>query len=102
MHGFAALLAGQGVGPGDRVGLQSENRPEWSVAYMGILQAGAVVVPLDAQLKSGEVGEILSTSGARLCVVSARQAAVLEEVRAARLPSLQLVSLDPAHTIWRC
>jgi long-chain acyl-CoA synthetase len=96
MHGFAALLAGQGVGPGDRVGLQSENRPEWSVAYMGILQAGAVVVPLDAQLKSGEVGEILSTSGARLCVVSARQAAVLEEVRAARLPSLQLVSLDPA------
>jgi long-chain acyl-CoA synthetase len=28
--------------------------------------------------------------------VSARQAAVLEEVRAARLPSLQLVSLDPA------
>jgi long-chain acyl-CoA synthetase len=96
MHAFAALLAAEGVEPGDRVGLQSENRPEWSVAYMGILQAGAVVVPLDAQLKAGEVGEILSTSGARLCVVSARQSAVLEEVRGTRLPALRLVGLDRA------
>ena len=94
MHAFAALLVHQGVESGDRVGLQSENRPEWSVAYMGILQAGAVVVPLDAQLKAGEVGELLATSGAKLCVVSARQLAVLEEVRASRLPSLRLVGLD--------
>ena len=49
---------------------------------MGILQTGAVVVPLDAQLTAGEVGEILSTSGAQLCIASARQAAVLAEVRA--------------------
>jgi long-chain acyl-CoA synthetase len=94
MHAFAALLASEGVEPGDRVGLQSENRPAWSVAYMGILQAGAVVVPLDAQLKAGEVGEILATCGARLCVVSARQSAVLDEVRASRLPALRLVGLD--------
>ncbi|MGH7741827.1 MAG: AMP-dependent synthetase/ligase [Candidatus Eiseniibacteriota bacterium] len=94
MHAFAALLAEQGVQPGDRVGIQSENRPEWSVAYMGILQAGAVVVPLDVQLTAGEVGEILATSGARLCVVSARQAAVLAEVRGARLPALQIVGFD--------
>jgi long-chain acyl-CoA synthetase len=94
MHAFAALLAEQGVAPGDRVGLQSENRPEWSIAYMGILQAGAVVVPLDVQLKAGEVGEILATSGARLCVVSARQSPVLAEVREARLPALRLVGLD--------
>ena len=96
MHAFAALLRREGVAPGDRVGLQSENRPEWAIAYMGILQAGAVVVPLDAQLKSAEVGEILFTSGARLCVVSARQTPVLEEVRASRLPQLRFVGLDGA------
>jgi len=97
MHRFAAWLAAEGVGAGDRVGLQSENRPEWAIAYMGILEAGAVVVPLDVQLKAGEVGEILSTSGARLCVVSARQRPVLDEVRAARMPELRLVSLDAAE-----
>ena len=64
LHAFTALLEREGVRPGDRVGLQSENRPEWGLAYMAILEAGAVVVPLDAQLKALEVGEILATAGA--------------------------------------
>ena len=49
MHAFTALLEREGVRPGDRVGLQGENRPEWGLAYLAILGAGAVVVPLDAQ-----------------------------------------------------
>ncbi|MBI1799832.1 MAG: AMP-binding protein, partial [Candidatus Eisenbacteria bacterium] len=43
MHAFAAALEAQGVRPGDRVALQSENRPEWGIAYLAILQTGAVV-----------------------------------------------------------
>jgi long-chain acyl-CoA synthetase len=97
MHAFAALLEAEGVRHGDRVGLQSENRPEWLMAYLAILQAGAVVVPLDAQLKAVEVGEILATAGASHCVVSARQSSVLDQVRAERLTGLRLVSLDPAE-----
>jgi long-chain acyl-CoA synthetase len=95
MHAFAALLDELGVMPGDRVGLQSENRPEWGLAWMAIIEAGAVVVPLDAQLRSQEVGEILDTAGARFCVVSARQHPLLEEVRRERLASLRLIALDP-------
>ena len=94
-HAFAAMLADVGVRPGDRVGLQSENRPEWAIAYLAILEARAVVVPLDAQLKDQEVGEILATAGAALCVVSAKQQPLLEEVRKSRLPALRLVALDP-------
>jgi long-chain acyl-CoA synthetase len=95
MHAFAALLEAEGVKPGDRVGIQSENRPEWGLAYLAILEAGAVVVPLDAQLKAQEVGEILATAGARFCVVSARQQPLLEQVRASRLGDLVLFALDP-------
>lgn len=95
VHAFAALLVREGVRPGDRVGLQSENRPEWGLAYMAILEAGAVVVPLDAALKEQEVGEILATAGADWAVTSARQHPVLAAARAARLPSLRLVGLDP-------
>jgi long-chain acyl-CoA synthetase len=97
MHRFAALLVARGVRPGDRVGLQSENRPEWMLAYLAILETGAVVVPLDAQLKAVEVGEILATAGADWCVVSARQMGVLEQVRDSRLTGMKLVSLDPAE-----
>lgn len=95
VHAFAALLVREGVKPGDRVGLQSENRPEWGLAYMAILEAGAVVVPLDAALKEHEVGEILSTAGATCAVVSARLHPVLAAVRGSRLPALRLVALDP-------
>lgn len=94
-HAFAALLVREGVRPGDRVGLQSENRPEWGIAYMAILEAGGVVVPLDAALKEQEVGEILATAGATLAVTSARQQAVLDAVRESRLGDLRLVGLDP-------
>ncbi len=96
MHAFAALLARSGVRPGDRVGLQSENRPEWGIAYLAILKSGAVVVPLDTLLREHEVGELLATCSATHCVVSARQLEVVQRARDARLPGLKLVSLDPA------
>ncbi|MCC6349629.1 MAG: AMP-binding protein [Candidatus Eisenbacteria bacterium] len=101
-HAFAALLAREGVRAGDRVGLQSENRPEWGLAYMAILELGAVVVPLDAALREQEVGEILATAGAEFAVVSARLHPVLSAVREGRLGSLRLVGLDdlPGLASW--
>ena len=99
MHAFTALLEREGVRPGDRVAIQSENRPEWGLAYLAALEAGAVVVPLDAMLKEQEVGEILAQSGARFCMVSARQRPVVERARDARVPDLRLVSLDPCDDL---
>jgi len=40
-----ARLAALGIEPGDRVALVSENRPEWVVADLAIMSAGAVTVP---------------------------------------------------------
>src|SRR5512145_2754913 len=51
VRAFATLLEREGVRPGARVALQSDNRPEWGLSYLAILATGAVVVPLDAQLK---------------------------------------------------
>src|SRR5690348_4741386 len=62
VRAFATLLEREGVRPGARVALQSDNRPEWGLAYLAVLATGAVVVPLDAQLKDMEVGEILTTA----------------------------------------
>ena len=50
----AEALAGAGILPGEKVALTGANSPEWALAYFGILAAGAVVVPLDHQLKPEE------------------------------------------------
>src|SRR6266478_379359 len=52
-----------GVRPGDRVALWLRNCPEFIPALFGILQAGAVAVPINNFLKPDEVGFILNDSG---------------------------------------
>ena len=41
------FLLSDGVKKGDHIGLSGKNSPEWAIAYLGILYAGATVVPLD-------------------------------------------------------
>ncbi|MGD0346067.1 MAG: AMP-binding protein [Terracidiphilus sp.] len=45
---FAAFLARQGIGQGDRVLLWAENSAEWIAAFHGCLLRGVLAVPLDA------------------------------------------------------
>ncbi|HXS83623.1 MAG TPA: AMP-binding protein [Methylomirabilota bacterium] len=95
VRSFTALLEREGVRPGARVGLQSDNRPEWGLAYLSVLAAGAVVVPLDAQLREQELGELLATAEATHAIGDARHLPLLDGARIARRPALRLVSLDP-------
>ena len=94
VRAFAALLEREGVRPGARVALQSDNRPEWGLAYLAVLAAGAVIVPLDALLKAQEVGEILAAAEATHAIGDARHLPMLAAAKAARLPVLRLLSLD--------
>src|SRR5258706_10433246 len=51
----AAALQLAGVTAGVRVALLCENRPEWVLALLGALRAGATVVPLDTKLGVSEL-----------------------------------------------
>jgi long-chain acyl-CoA synthetase len=61
---FANGLQGLGIKSGMRVALFLPNIPEFIIAYLGILKLGAVVVSVNAMLKSDEVRFILNDSGA--------------------------------------
>jgi long-chain acyl-CoA synthetase len=63
---LAGLLAAEGVGPGDRVGLMLPNVPQFPVCYYGILRLGGVVVPMNVLLKEREVAYYLEDSGAKV------------------------------------
>lgn len=66
----AALLRRSGVRPEERVVLMLPNLPEFGIGYLGILMAGATVVPLNPLLKTEEVRYILEDSGttAMMCL----------------------------------
>lgn len=89
----AAGLIGLGLAPGDRVAILSENRPEWLLADIAILSAGAIDVPLHAALAAEQVGFQMAHAGARGAIVStATQAAKVAAVAGA-LPELAWVVL---------
>ncbi len=61
----ANLLVDRGVQPGDKIALSCPNLPYFTIAYYGILKAGAVVVPLNVLLKAREVAYHLKDSEAK-------------------------------------
>lgn len=60
----AHALVDAGIRTGDKVALSCLNVPWFSVAYFGILETGAVVVPLNALLKAREIAHHLTDSDA--------------------------------------
>ena len=75
-------LEALGVRPRDRVAILSDSRPEWVIADLATLTAGAVTVPVYPTLPANQVGYILAHSGARVVVVADEaQAAKVREAR---------------------
>jgi long-chain acyl-CoA synthetase len=75
-------LAAAGVAPGDRVGLMSATRYEWTLCDLAIWHAGAVTVPIYETSSVEQVGVILADSGAVACFLeSAAHARTVAAVR---------------------
>jgi long-chain acyl-CoA synthetase len=69
---LASYLLKIGLEPGGRVAIISENRPEWCCAYLSVVRAGGVAVPIDAQLGKEELGNLLGDSESRIVFHSRR------------------------------
>ena len=54
-----------GIHPGDRVAIWAPNCAEWVVTALGLLGAGAVLVPLNTRFKGPEAAYVLRASGTR-------------------------------------
>ncbi len=88
---IAAGLAGLGIEVGDRVGILAGTRPEWTLADLGALAAGAVVVPVYHTNSPEECAYVLGHAGVRAVFCEdAAQVAKLAGVRDG-LPALEHV-----------
>src|SRR3954464_12963527 len=63
---IAAGLIDLGIEPGERVAILSETRPEWTLADLGAIVAGAVVVPIYQTASAEEARHVLEDSETKL------------------------------------
>ena len=72
----AGFLASEGIKPGDRVMLVSNNAPEWGMSYFGVLKAGATCIPCDPESSTSEILNFARAGNAAGIICSEK---VLEE-----------------------
>jgi long-chain acyl-CoA synthetase len=89
VHSAAKGLIAAGIAPGDRVGVMSRTRYEWTLLDFAIWTAGAITVPVYETSSAEQVEWILGDSGAVAVLTETdAHAAVVEQVRG-RLPELK-------------
>ena len=90
------LLKERGIKPQDRVLLLMENSIAFYVAYFGILQIGAVVVPLNTFLHEKELVHIIADAKPTFFICSSRRKDKLREFTADLPPTIdeQELKLD--------
>jgi long-chain acyl-CoA synthetase len=91
VHDVSLGLRDLGIGPGDRVAILSENRPEWAIADYACLALHVADVPVYPTLPAKQVEYMLRDSGAVAIFVSTKpQLAKVLEIRR-QLPALRHV-----------
>ncbi len=97
---LATALHEMGVKPDDRVGILSENRPEWTMADFAVLNASAVSVPVYPTLLGWQIEYILNDAGTVVLVCSNQeQLDKVLEIRS-HVPTLHaIIVCDPPATM---
>lgn len=75
----ASWLETHAIAAGARVVLLAENDGVWCGAYLGVLRAGAVAVPLDTNYSAAQVAKLLVDCGASAIFTSGRFVALARE-----------------------
>lgn len=103
---LCAALRADGVQRGDRVLVMLDNTPEYAVALHAVLMAGAVIVPVSAQTKSGKLAFLAADTGATALLThgalatqwapALKDASALRSVRSIAVPAWD----DPRLRPW--
>ncbi|NNM53499.1 MAG: AMP-binding protein [Spirochaetales bacterium] len=74
---WAALFISLGIRRGQSIALRGKNSPSWVLAFLGCVQAGAVVVPLDAQISDADAVKLSIAGECRLFVHDSESSGVV-------------------------
>lgn len=90
----SSFIIEEGIKEGTRIAILSENRPEWAIAFFGIISSACITVPVDTKLSPKEILFILSDSEAE-CIFVSRKFLKLILTNKNNLPHLKyIISFD--------
>ena len=92
---LAGFLAGEGIGPGDRVGIGLHNSPEYLESLFAVLKLRAVPVNVNYRYGATELEQVVRLTRMRAVVAEADMAGVIGAV-AARVPELRVLLVGDA------
>lgn len=92
---LAGALAGLGIGRGDVVSFITYNTHHLLEAYYGVLQAGAVLNPINIRLNAQEISYILNHAGCRALFFHKDFTSLVDAMRDALPAVRELVVLEP-------
>lgn len=90
-------LLGMGIRKGDKLGLMSPNCPEWNFVDFGIMQIGAVTVPLYPTMSLHDLEYIFRDAGIKALFVAGP--ALYERIKPLRavIPEVEVFSFEPVE-----
>lgn len=71
-------LLSEGVKKGDKIAVSGKNSPEWAVAYLAVLYAGAIVVPLDITYNDRDMETLMAFGGVSRIFIDADRIAKID------------------------
>jgi fatty-acyl-CoA synthase len=86
---LAGALRTAGVQPGERVAFLGTNSHRLLEAYYGVLEAGAILLPLNIRLSSSELAFVLNDSGASILFIDPQFLPLVNSFRH-QVPSVRL------------
>lgn len=101
VHRLSNALASLGVQKGDVVAYLGHNCHRLLEAYYGVLQTGAVLLPLNVRLTANDFRYILDHSGARVLYLESEFLPAIDSIRQQLQRAVIFVALDaPASEPW--
>ncbi|MBZ3901491.1 class I adenylate-forming enzyme family protein [Streptomyces griseiscabiei] len=90
-----------GVAPGDKVGIMLRNQVEFPLAWLAVVEAGAVAVPMNPKYTPREIDFVLGDAGARWLVATDDiVTGTLADDRIGPVPSGRIVAVgDPVANV---
>lgn len=90
----AGALQSIGVKKGDRVAIMGRNTLSWVISAMGVLRAGAILVPINHKLMPPEVQFIVQHCQAKVLIFEATLANVIKKTTTSALKLMMDVKAD--------